>query len=176
MNNVKLRRGTSALDVKKKHLTRDDVLNYQVDWSIWHDIVHESMTAFDFDGVAYVAKKLNIVCSGFGDEQYSVKGFDLSNEVEHVCRVLIAMYELEWDEPSDGEGVVVYDDYCHAYKSSLTVDGLYHAYLKFKAVNDNGELDRPLWLNDPWIEVKLALDDKSEPWFQIDFNIISQSF
>lgn len=157
-------------------LTRDDVMNYKIDWSEWHGIVQESLHAFDFDGVAYTAKKLDIVCHGYGDERYPVKGYDLSMEVEHVCKVLIAMYELGWDNRDDSAGLMIYDDYCHAYKSSMPVDGIYHAFLKLKPIMDDDDHERPIWVNDPSIEVKLAMDTEGKPWFQIDFNILSQSF
>lgn len=169
-------RGKLRSKTSSKRLTRDDVMNYKVDWSEWHSIVQESLHAFDFDGVAYAAKKLNIICSGWGEDKCSVKGYDLSMEAEHVCRVLIAMYELGWDEPNDANGITIYDDYCHAYKSTLPTDGIYHAYIKLNAVSDENDLDRPIWVNEPWIEIKLAMDENAKPYFQIDFTLISQSF
>ena len=69
-------RGKLRSKTSSKRLTRDDVMNYKVDWSEWHSIVQESLHAFDFDGVAYAAKKLNIMCSGWGEDKCSVKGYD----------------------------------------------------------------------------------------------------
>ena len=168
----------SIRKASSRKLTRDDVMNYKVDWKEWHDIVAESLHAFDFDGVAYVANKLDIVCDGWDkDERFPIKGFDLSMEVERVCRFLIAMYELGWDEPAENaEGVSVFDGYCTAYKSSSPTDGIYHAYLKFRPPSNDENQEIPIWLIEPHIEIKLAIDNDAKPWFQIDFNVISQSF
>ena len=183
----------SIRKASSRKLTRDDVMNYKVDWKEWHDIVAESLHAFDFDGVAYVANKLDIVCEGWDkDERFPIKGFDLSMEVEQTCRFLIAMYELGWDEPSENaEGVSVFDGIILAWKlynrlgggkkrlskkSSSPTDGIYHAYLKFRPPSNDENKEIPIWLIEPHIEIKLVIDDDANPWFQIDFNVISQSF
>ena len=157
-------------------MTREMVNDYKVNWAEWHDIVTSSLHAFDFDATAYILGKIGYINSGFGsDDKYPVRGNELSQEVEHVCTVLLTLYELGWED-EDHTGFVIYDSYCTAYKSVMATDGLYHAYLKFQNDNDPDDHSVPTLFNDPCIEVKLALDNQNKPWFEINFNVVMQSF
>lgn len=158
-------------------LTRDDVMNYKIDWNEWHDIVHESLVAFDFDAVAFVTERIGFVNSGYDETDKSpVRGAELAQEVEHVCSVLIALYELGYEMDADNPEYVIYDDYCKAFKSVMSTEGIYHAVLKFSNNNNPDDSSVPIFINEPCIEVKLALDDQNKPWFEINFNVVMQRF
>lgn len=158
-------------------LTRDDVLKYKIDWNEWHDIVHNSMAAFDFDAVAFVADRIGFVNGGYGESDKSlVRGAELALDVEHVCSVLIALYELGYEMDADNPEFIIYDNYCKAFKSVMSTEGIYHAVIKFRNNNNPDDRSVPVFINEPCIEVKLALDDQNKPWFEINFNVVMQSF
>lgn len=158
-------------------LSREDVLNYKIDWNDWHDIVHDALVAFDFDAVAFAAARIGFVNSGYDEtDKTPVRGAELAQEVEHVCSVLIAMYELGYEMDANTPEFMIYDDYCKAFKSVMSTEGIYHAVLKFSNNNDPDDRSVPIFINDPCIEVKLALDNQNKPWFEINFNVVMQSF
>jgi hypothetical protein len=57
----------------------------------------------------------------------------------------------------------------------MSTEGIYHAVLKFSN-NNPDDSSVPIFINSPCIEVKLALDDQNKPWFEINFNVVMQSF
>lgn len=131
-----------------------------IDWNIWHNIIKDSVRAFDVETTVAVCKKLGITY--FSDDE-SVYASDLRNWIEDICEKLI-----EWEVNDKG----VVEDHVNAYKEDDT--GIKVAELHLR----NSDVDDEL-IVDPNIVIKLRETTnpdtkKKESYFEIYFEIVGQ--
>ncbi len=132
-----------------------------IDWNIWHNIIKDSVRAFDVETTAAVCKKLGITY--FSDDEL-VYASDLRNWIEDICEKLI-----EWEVNDKG----VVEDHVNAYKEDDT--GIKVAELHLHNNNVDDEL-----MVDPNIVIKLRGLSKTgskipqEIYFEIYFEIVGQ--
>ena len=162
----------SALLFKSEHhedsnITEEDVHNYNIDWNKWHDIVKDSLDAFEFDNAAESCKKLGLTWFQECDEDdIEVKAGCLRQDIEQIVERLIALYELKWDGKTlDDDGYKIFDK-CHAYRDT---DGQLYAVLKFKQTDSDT-------LFDPRVEVRVVECENDIPWFNINLIAVGQFF
>ena len=131
-----------------------------IDWNIWHNIIKDSVRAFDIETAAAVCKKLGITY--FSEDEF-VYASDLRNWIEDICEKLII-----WEVNDKG----VVEERVNAYKEDDTGIKVAELHLKHNSVDDD-------LLIDPNIIIKLRettnpATKKKEPYFEIYFEIVGQ--
>lgn len=134
----------------------------KVDWNKWHQLVKDSIDAFDIDTAVDYCDKLGIQ---FKDgELIPVRAGTIRSCLESLAETLIKLHDIKWSENAEYATYTLYES-CYVIKDDC---GL-HGNLNLVAYGVET-------ISDPMIEIYLRLCDNNDPWFDINFNLVSQVF
>ena len=131
---------------------------YKIDWNKWHDILDESISAFDLDSGAWLAEKFKLHWNNDGDDPVSAQS--LLAVIKEVCTDLIEKYETGWKFSAD---------------QHLKNNTYYDAGMLCEEVNMFIHIDNPE-IALPKLIVKLRKDESDKFYFEILIESVGQMF
>ena len=130
-----------------------------IDWNKWHNILIESVEAFELDSAVDLARRLKLQWSGTDEDPVSAGS--LLEVIYKACTDLIEKYESNWqyDETEHLENNTYYDD-----------AGILTEEVNMYLLEDNPEIISPKLI------VKLRKDEQDKYWFEIYIEAVGQMF
>lgn len=130
-----------------------------IDWNKWHDILIESVEAFELDSAVDLAHRLKLQWSGTDEDPVSASS--LLEVIYKVCKDLIDKFENNWqyDETEHLENNTYYDE-----------AGILTEEVNMYLLDDNPEVILPKLI------VKLRKDEQNKFWFEIYIEAVGQMF
>lgn len=130
-----------------------------IDWNKWHNILIESVEAFELDSAVDLARRLKLQWSGTDEDPVSAGS--LLEVIYKVCTDLIEKYESNWqyDETEHLENNTYYDD-----------AGILTEEVNMYLLEDNPEIISPKLI------IKLRKDEQDKYWFEIYIEAVGQMF
>ena len=130
-----------------------------IDWNKWHDILVESIEAFELDSAVDLAHRLKLQWSGTDEDPVSASS--LLEVINKVCTDLIEKFESNWeyDETEHLENNTYYDE-----------AGILTEEVNMYLSEDNPEIIIPKLM------VKLRKDNQDKFWFEIYIEAVGQMF
>lgn len=138
-----------------------------IDWNTWHKPMMDSIKAFNMGEVLYLAREHNICYNGLDREPISADS--LYSDIVEICEKLVELHVNDWvyRDSSPLEGVNIYrDDACTLVAE---LDFACHADIPGIMLDPRIVIMFYTGRNDlPW--------SSTDPWFQISFQMASQTF
>ena len=138
-----------------------------IDWNTWHKPLMDCVKAFNMDEVLYLVREHNLCYNGLDHEPISAGS--LYSDIVNICEKLVELHVNDWvyRDSSPMEGVNIYRDdagtlvaeldfACHEDIPGIMLDP------RLVIMFYTGRNELP-WSND-------------DPWFQISFQMASQTF
>ena len=138
-----------------------------IDWNTWHKPMMDSIKAFNMDDVLYLAREHNICYNGI--ERESISADSLYSDIVEICEKLVELHVNDWvyRDSSPMEGVNIYRDDAGTLVAEL--DFACHADIPGIMLDPRLVIMFYTGRNDlPW--------SSTDPWFQISFQMASQTF
>lgn len=133
----------------------------EIDWNIWHNPLMECIRAFNMHEMLYLVETHKIAYVGM--EHEPITSNSLYNDIVHVCEKLIDLHINNWvyDDSRPIEGVNTYRD----DNGTLVAETSYACTEEIPGV-----------FLDPRLVITLFTNHATGPWFQISFQLVSQTF
>lgn len=138
-----------------------------IDWNTWHKPMMDSIKAFNMGEVLYLAREHNLCYNGL--EREPISADSLYSDIVEICEKLVELHVNDWvyRGSSPMEGVNIYRDDAGTLVAEL--DFACHA-------------DIPGIMLDPRLVILFYTGrnyfpwSSTDPWFQISFQMASQTF
>lgn len=135
----------------------------EIEWNYWHKPMVDSILAFKLNEVVSLAKMHNLV--HVGEEREPITADTVVNDLFRICETLIRLHLSNW-RPEQGNDRPLKD--INIYR-----DDTYNLV----AEEDYTTLDEDRGVFfDPKLSVTLYTASEMGPWFQINFQMVSQFF
>lgn len=138
-----------------------------IDWNTWHKPMMDSIKAFNMGEVLYLAREHNLCYNGLEHEPISADS--LYSDIVEICEKLVELHVNDWvyRDSSPMEGVNIYRDDSGTLVAEL--DFACHADIPGIMLDPRLVIMFYTGRNDlPW--------SSTDPWFQISFQMASQTF
>ena len=142
------------VNVEPKHV--------ETDWNAWHKPMMECIRAVNMNEILYLAEKHSICYNGL--ERARLTASSLLSDIISICEKLVELHLNNWRFHDDRplEDVNIFRDDAGTLVAELD-------FASYEEVPDGVMLD-------PRLEIMLYTTGEDGPWFQISFQLASQTF
>lgn len=138
---------------------KDDNL---IEWGYWHKPMVESILAFKVHETLDIVRRFNLVHTGV--EHEPITADSIIGDLFRLCEKLIELHLSKWTSTKDSRP----DSEANIYRDDT---GNLVAELDFATADDDPNL-----FYDPKLSITLYTSSEMGPWFQINFQMVSQFF